>query len=292
MPSRARARDVAARAARPRATPAAAVASEAKRGPRRQAITRSRLSDWLGPVARESGAEIATIGAFVYRRRRYEIPRIRLAGPYAGHDPIRLALFAGLHGDEPAGCLALVWLAAALAEHPERIAGYELSIYPVVNPVGYERDVRFNGAGLDLNREFWSNSPEAEVRALEAELRAQRFDGIVTLHSDDTCEGVYGYTHGRTLNEALLAPALRAASEVLPPDARAKIDGFAAQGGLICDCFRGILSAPPDQKPQPFDVIFETPAHAPLDRQVAATLAAVESILTRYPAFIAYGQDL
>jgi len=213
-------------------------------------------------------------------------------GPYAGHDPIRLALFAGLHGDEPAGCLALIWLAKALAERPERIAGYELYLYPVLNPVGYERNTRVNGSDLDLNREFWKNSPEAEVRVLEAELRTQRFDGIVTLHSDDTSEGVYGYTHGRTLNEALLGPALRAASTELPLDARAVIDGFAAQGGLICECFHGVLSAPPEQKPQPFDLIFETPANAPIEQQVAATLAAIESILTRYPGFIAYGQDL
>lgn len=263
-----------------------------KRVAARPAITQRSLRELLEPVAGTDGVEIATVGAFVYQRRRYEIPRVSLAGPYAGHDPIRLGFFAGLHGDEPAGCLALVWLAVALMAEPERVAGYELCLYPVLNPVGYERGTRFNGAGKDLNREFWKNSAEAEIRALEAELRAQRFDGIVTLHSDDTCEGVYGYTHGRTLNEALLVPALQAASAILPPDARATIDGFAANGGLICDCFRGILSAPPEQKPQPFDIIFETPALAPLDRQITATLAALESILTHYPGFIAYGQDL
>lgn len=232
------------------------------------------------------------IGEFVHEGRRHEIPRIRIAGPYAGHDPIRLALFAGLHGDEPAGCAALVELAASLLGDPSRAAGYELFIYPVLNPTGYDAGTRANRRGKDLNREFWRDSAEVEVGFIERELRAHAFDGIVTLHADDTCEGVYGYAHGRTLNEALLVPALEAASHWLPLDRRAVIDGFAARGGLICDCFKGVLSAPPEQRPQPFDIIVETPAYAPLALQVSAAVAAVESIMTRYPAFISYAQDL
>ena len=70
------------------------------------------------------------------------------------------------------------------------------------------------------------------------------------------------------------------------------IDGFPASAGLICDCFAGVLSAPPEQRPKPFDLIFETPAHADFDLQVAATAAALEAILATYPGFISYGQDL
>lgn len=197
-----------------------------------------------------------------------------------------------MHGDEPAGCEALLEFVAATVTEPARVAGYDLSIYPVVNPSGYESRTRENSAGKDLNREFWRQSTQREVRLLEAELRLQQFDGIITLHSDDTSEGVYGYAHGRTLNEALLAPALNAASEFLPLDRRAMIDGFAACDGLIRDCFQCVLSAPPEQRPKPFDLIFETPGHAPFSLQVAATVAALEAIIATYPGFIAYAQDL
>lgn len=232
------------------------------------------------------------LGRFSVAGKSYELPRIVLSGPTAGHDPIRLALFAGIHGDEPAGGVALLELLAALARDPRRAAGYELWVYPLVNPTGYECGARCNAAGKDLNREFWCNSGEPEVRLLEAELRARVFAGIITLHADDTCEGVYGYAHGRMLNEALLTPALQAAANFLPVDERAVIDGFPARAGLIGDCFAGVLSAPPEQRPQPFDLIIETPAAAPFDLQVRAAVAALDSILATYPGFISYAQDL
>lgn len=254
---------------------------------RLRAIARTKLASGKG-----AELKLHVAGAFSHEGGEHEILCARIVGAEAGHDPIRLGLFAGIHGDEPAGCAALVELAASLAANPARAAGYELFLYPVVNAVGCERGTRVNHTGKDLNREFWRNSGEVEVQAIEAELRAHQFHGIITLHTDDTAEGLYGYAHGRTLNESLLAPALEAAKRFLPLDSRAIIDGFPARAGLICDCFAGVLSAPPEQRPQPFDLIFETPDNAPFHLQVAATVAALDSIIRTYPGFIAYAQDL
>ena len=260
-----------------------------------QAELVERVARWATqdvPSANAASLRVETAGAFIADGRRYEIPRLRFRGAAAGHDPIPVALFAGLHGDEPAGCAALIDFVISLAADPARAAGYDLWIYPVTNPTGYERGTRVNHAGKDLNREFWRASEQAEVRILENELRAASFAGIITLHADDTCEGVYGYAHGRTLNEALLAPAIEAARRFLPVDQRATIDGFPARAGLIRECFSGVLSPAPEQRPKPFDLIFETPAHAAFDLQVSASVAALESIIAAYPGFIAYAQDI
>ncbi|WP_043588894.1 M14 family zinc carboxypeptidase, partial [Geminisphaera colitermitum] len=225
----------------------------------------------------------------------YTLPRITFSGPRAPHDtPLRIGLFGGLHGDEPASVDALLVFAERLATDPTLATGYELTIYPVINPTGLEDGTRVNRAGVDLNREFWQSppSPHPEIRILENELRTRRFNGLITLHADDTSEGVYGYTHGHILNEALLEPALRAASLVLPRDRRAKIDGFAAADGKISRCFTGILASPPDQRPKPFDLIFETPGLAPHDQQVEAAVLALETILDEYRVFLAHAQYL
>jgi len=242
----------------------------------------------------ELGQELegALAGVYAHGNGQSEIARFRFLGPEASHPRIRLGLFAGVHGDEPAGPVALARFAAALAADPQRAAGYELWLYPICNPCGCAKRVRENGNGCDLNREFWRESTQPEVVILEAELRQRRFDGLITLHTDDTCEGLYGYAHGRVLNEALLKPALAAAERVLPRDRREHIDGFVACESVIRDCFPGVLAAPPEQHPRPFDLIFETPGKADFELQVQATVAALDSILAEYRGFIAYAQDI
>jgi murein peptide amidase A len=254
---------------------------------------RLRLLDPLHALAARNGFMAVSIaGIFTCDGEQHAIHRFRFTGPDAGSEPIRLGLFAGVHGDEPAGCTALVNFLISLAAEPERATGYDLFVYPVANPTGYLAGTRTNGAGKDLNREFWHNSSQAEVQIIERELRAHRFAGLITLHADDTCEGHYGYSHGRTLDDALLQPALLAAERVLPRDRRNVIDGFTAREGVISDCFHGVLSAPPEQEPRPFNVIFETPAQAPADLQVAANVAALDAILSAYRGLIAYAQDI
>jgi hypothetical protein len=243
-------------------------------------------------AALSPAVEFSFINDFPFEGSDYALPRIRFTGPAAAHDPLRLAVFGGLHGDEPASVLAPLAFLERLAADPARATGYELSVYPLANPVGYARSTRENGAGLDLNRQFWRKSEQPEILALERELSTRPFDGIITLHADDTAEGIYGYTRGHVLNEALLEPALRSASYILPRDPRAKIDGWLARDAKIEACFEGVLSAPPGQRPRPFDLIFETPARAPLDRQIDAAVTALDTLLDEYRQFIAYAANL
>lgn len=233
-------------------------------------------------------------GNFRCGEKRYALPRFVWFGGEAmpGLAPVRIGLFALVHGDEPAGTLALAALAQTLAEEPDLAKGYDLVFYPVCNPTGCEDGTRHNRTGADLNREFWCSSAHPEVRILERELREHRFDGIIALHADDTSDGLYGYAHDRLLNEQLLKPALRASEKHLPRDIRPVIDGFAANDGIICDCFKGVLAPPPEQKPRPFEIIFETPAGAPLEHQAGAAHAALLAILSEYRGFLAWGQNL
>jgi hypothetical protein len=179
-----------------------------------------------------------------------------------------------------------------LDENPELGRGYELWLYPVCNPGGYLAGTRHALSGKDLNREFWRDSREREVRLIERELEARKFDGIISLHSDDTSAGFYGFARGHVLAKQLLAPALSAAEAAPSRDSRSVIDGFYAVNGMIHDSYDGILSAPPAQHPKPFELILESPALTPLVDQREAFSLALASILSEYRQFIAYGADL
>jgi hypothetical protein len=222
----------------------------------------------------------------------YELPRYLFVGPKGGDTPIRVGIFAGIHGDEPEGAHAIVQFIKLLEAKPELVAGYYLSFYPVCNPTGFEDGTRFSRSGKDLNREFWKNSDQPEVRLLQAELVSHSFHGIISLHTDDTSSGFYGFAHGATLTKHLIEPALQAAEKLLARNERQVIDGFRARNGVISDKYDSILSAPPKVRPRPFEIILETPAAPPAFVKECAFVVALKTILTEYRKFIAYAPNL
>lgn len=237
-------------------------------------------------LAARRGAEFESAG------HRCELPRYVFRGPSGGDDPIRIGMFAGIHGDEPEGVHALIQFLTLLAGKPQLAKGFCLFVYPVCNPTGFEDCTRCARGGEDLNREFWSGSGRAEVRLLESELQEQSFHGIISLHTDDSSHGFYGYAHGATLTENLIEPALQAAEQFLPRNGNDTIDGFAASNGIIRDSFPGVLCAPPTVHPRPFEIILETPQAAPAHLKEAALVAALQMILTRYRELMAFAPNL
>jgi predicted deacylase len=228
----------------------------ATQSPRRHRRSIGELLAPLDKIAATSPNLVANYEAhFDLDGKRYDLPRYLFVGPRGGDTPIRIGIFAGIHGDETEGVHAIVQFIKLLETKPELAAGYYLSFYPVCNPTGYEDATRFSRAGKDLNREFWKNSAEPEVRLLQAELVSRSFQGIISLHTDDTSDGFYGFVGGATLTKNLIKPALQAAEKFLPRDERPVIDGFNARNGIIRDSYDGILSAPPKVRPRPFEII-------------------------------------
>src|SRR5450631_3506368 len=257
---------------------------------------RRSIADLLAPlekIAANSPNLVSNHDAhFTVNDEAYELPRYLFVGPRGGDTPIRLGIFAGIHGDKPEGVHALVQFIKLLEAKPELAAGYYLSFYPVCNATGFEDGTRFSRSGKDLNREFWKNSDEPEVRLLQAELQSRSFQGIISLHTDDTSDGFYGIVRGATLTKHLIEPVLAAAEKFLPRDERPVIDGFNARNGVIRDCYDGVLSAPPKVRPRPFEIILETPATPPEYLKQLAFVAVLQTILLEYNKFIAYAPNL
>jgi hypothetical protein len=229
---------------------------------------------------------------FEIKGERFEIPRYLFVGPKGGGAPIRIGIFAAIHGDETEGAHAIVRLIKSLDENPAFVTGYCLSLYPVCNPTGFEDQTPHSRNGRDLNREFWKNSAEPEVRLLENELSTHAFDGIISLHTHTAGEGLYGRVRGVTLTKHLIEPALKAAEIFLPRDERSLIEGLPARNGVIRDGADGVLSAPPKARPRPFEITLETPRNPPSYLKEYAIVIALQTILTEYRQLIAYAPNL
>ena len=256
----------------------------------------SSIKEILLPLFIQVGASDTlradSLGFWRVGEDRFWLPRFVFQRTTVIKSRIKVAIFAGIHGDEPAGILGLIDFVRELDADPALGKEFQLWIYPLCNPSGYIAATRHSSSGLDLNRHFWCDSREPEIVLLETELRRQAFNGIISLHSDDTSDGMYGFVRGHTLTRHLMEPALAAAEAALPRNKRAQIDGFHAVEGIIHSGYGGILSAPPGSSPEPFEIVIETPQHAPIDLQRQAFVLALRSILTKYREFISYAADI
>ena len=109
-----------------------------------------------------------TLGAWSVGLDDYALEEFLFVGPRGGGDYYRVGIFAGMHGDEIAGVFAAVRFLHELAQNPALAHGYELYLYPLCNPTGFEDGTRHSRSGRDLNREFWTGSRDPEVQLLES----------------------------------------------------------------------------------------------------------------------------
>ena len=196
-------------------------------------------------VCREVVGTVA--GTFSFSGLSYTVPRFTFLGPETNDPQKRLGFFALLQGNEMAGASALLRLLETVVNAPALAAGCDLVIYPVCNPTGYEDETPHNRAGHDLNRELWCGSDQPEIRILENELRAERFDGIVTLRTDNASDRV----------------SIRNASDEIPQ--------FPHTIGL---------RPPPELPVPPFATVIHTPGRVTPELQAQAALVALQTVLT------------
>jgi hypothetical protein len=242
----------------------------------------------LEQVRGVAGFVVEIIGVFGHDGREFPLVRMQCApaaSPFATIIPVSVA--AGIHGDEPDSVFGALEFARRFAASAELRASYALTIYPCLNPVGYERMTRVNGTGHDLNREFSRHSAIAEVQIMERDLATQQCLGMIGTHSDYESFGIYAYAAGAVLSERLAKPALFQASSVIPVNTDPTIDGQPAQLGIINQKYPGSLGPLTRGHVAPFDITIETPNLLALRKRVEAHAIACETILHEYRAVAA-----
>jgi hypothetical protein len=230
------------------------------------------------------------LGLFHHGRHPYRLARYIFLGPAAGDEPVKIGLFAAIHGDDPESAQALAEFLLLLDMEPERARGYQIFVYPICNPTGFEDGTRATRRGHDLMQEIWKGSKQPEAFYIERELGALQFHGIVHLRSREDGDVVRARVDSSVLEQALVQPALKAAEKFLPGD---KTEPGRRSSGTTAarSCEWGLVN-PAELKPAPFEITFETPRKAPPELRKEATLAALHRIIEEYRPFLASHQNL
>lgn len=196
----------------------------------------------------------------------------------------RVYLSAGIHGDEPAGPLAV----RQLVQENQWPASMDLWLCPCLNPSGFPLNRRENGGGIDLNRQYLQVEP-AETRAhIEWLKRQPSFDVSLCLHEDWEARGFYLYELNPDDRPSHALEILRRVSEVCPIDESEWIEERPAKSGIIRPNIDP-LSRP--QWPEAFWLIqhktrhsytLEAPSDFPLSTRVNALVAAVRAVVDEF----------
>ncbi|OAM89546.1 M14 family metallocarboxypeptidase [Termitidicoccus mucosus] len=196
---------------------------------------------------------------------------------------MHIYLSAGIHGDEPAGTLALGalmerrWFDGAIAWH----------VLPLLNPSGMAAGTRESREGIDLNRDYLA-AADPGTRAHRAWLRAEgwRYDLTLALHEDWESRGFYLYELGDNAGRCFGPEIVRDVEAVIAIDRAAQIDGYPASDGQVF---------PPEDNPEIRDrwpeqlylrehhtrlaLTLETPSAFPLAERIAAHIRAVDAVM-------------
>lgn len=180
-----------------------------------------------------------------------------------------ITLAAGVHGDEPAGPVALLHL----AEQQLLDERFSYRIWPCTNPSGFAAGTRENVDGIDINRTFGRGGSAPESRALVMANRDLKFLLAIDLHEDDEGCGFYCYAYGGPAIGEAVVRALREHGDGIDPRGCLRpnpVEEAEAIGGLSLSL---LLARNAAERA----LTFETDARGALETRVATHCVAVQT---------------
>jgi predicted deacylase len=218
-----------------------------------------------------------------YQSNEFKLTALRrpaLSAGAGGRSP-RIYLSSGMHGDEPAGPLAV----RQLLQENKWPANLDLWVCPCLNPIGFTLNQRGNANGVDLNREYLKPVAAEVVAHIAWFERQPRFDLCLLLHEDWESHGFYLYEQNPDRQQSLAEAMVARVAAVCPVDRSEVIEGRAARDGIIRPNIDPYSR--PDW-PEAFYVIthktrlsytLEGPSDFPMSVRVAALVTAVSAAL-------------
>jgi protein MpaA len=240
-------------------------------------------------VASSRHLSLAEIGRVSYPG--FAAPLWRVLFQPDGTVKYKVLFSAGIHGNEPAGAECALRFVEALARKPERYEGIAFDIIPLVNPWGWTHDIRFNQAGIDINRDFATfDSQEANI--IRDILEKDQYTIMFDLHEDPAAKGFYIYQYG--LGDRHLTRQIVAAIEDLgyPVEQDVKMVILKTENGIIDAPMWGLkymrligqLSITNYYRlyNSPYVFTVETPTSLPFEDRLIIQQTAVDRLVDNY----------
>jgi predicted deacylase len=197
--------------------------------------------------------EVACIGA----------PRTLLCVEAGDYTSPLITISAGVHGDEPAGPLALVRAVEGDRLDPR----FSYRLWACTNPTGFDARTRESIDGIDINRTFGRGGQSPEAKAMVMANRDFKFELAIDLHEDCDARAFYCYAyHASDVAARVIAVT---GGEALAPDPQREAEelgGLSLSLLLVRNAAARVLT-------------FETPGSQPLDVRIATHVRALEAAI-------------
>lgn len=232
-----------------------------------------RYLDKLVDICVTNGFRVRRLG-YVGPCRAYPFVKV-IAGDE--DSPHQICFASGIHGEEPAGPFSVLsFLKDACASD---FRGLSATIFPVMNPYGFDRGRRRNHNRLDLNRHFFDDPLPLENRLVYNEIRDKDLFFLHTLHEDRDQKNFYLYGYGGK-NEDIYRGMISRAGSFFDIEPHKVIEGDKASGGLILDGqMRCEFESRMVKDGVPFVMTSETPVRQPLIDRVECGKALMWEVL-------------
>lgn len=208
-------------------------------------------------------------------------PRTLLCAEVGDFRAPAVTISAGMHGDEPAGPIALL----DLVQRQELDPAFRYRLWPCINPSGFDNGTRESAEGVDLNRTFSRGGGAPESRAILTANRDLTFELALDLHEDCDMPGFYCYEYGsrefaQAVVDAVGANGMPVASDpILRPDPKEEELAIGGRSYTLALARRAARSA----------LTLEAPGSGDLERRARILSIAVKAAINALSKVTGHG---
>jgi hypothetical protein len=179
-----------------------------------------------------------------------------------------LVVTAGCHGDEPAPVLAIfknykLFLKAA------KKSRVNLIFYPLVNPSGFDKNIRLNRKGFNCNRDWIHKTNKAvaeEIKVITKDIKKYAPSIFASIHEDDeTKKEFYIFSFGDKKYEN---PLIEVGERYFPILQDGKYGDIKVKNGVVCNHHDGSAEDFMSHSGCKFSCCTETPSLQSLPKRI------------------------